>query len=136
MRKQIHNERVDKLLHKPGQEPRTKGEAIRMRRIWEFHSGDFDSETAERIRQRIWRIKRSKGMSLKDLSIETGYSGPNLSRLFDGYRKLSAAHVEKLSPALKVSTPTLNTLTEDYELTYYRRVTPEENQQLEKMLLE
>jgi transcriptional regulator with XRE-family HTH domain len=72
-----------------------------MRRKWKFESGDFDFETAERIRQRIRNIAKSKRITTKELSVRTGISNPHLSRLLNGQRRLSLTHLKKLSLALE-----------------------------------
>ena len=60
-----------------------------MRRKRKFEPGDFDFEMAERIRQTIRDIAKSQRITIRALSIKTGYSNPYLSRLLSGQRRLS-----------------------------------------------
>jgi transcriptional regulator with XRE-family HTH domain len=110
-----------------------------MRRKWKFESGDFDFETAERIRQRIQNIAQSKRITIKELSVRTGYSDPYLSRLLSGQRRLSSDHLKKLSLALETPIAVFkkqrNPRQHD-ELFYDERLTPLENWKMAGMLHE
>jgi transcriptional regulator with XRE-family HTH domain len=110
-----------------------------MRRKWKFESGDFDFETAERIRQRIRNIAKSKRITIKELSVRTGYSDPYLSRLLSGQRRLSSDHLKKLSIALETPIAVFkkqrNPRQHD-ELFYDERLTPLENWKMAGMLHE
>ena len=110
-----------------------------MRRKWRFESGDFDFETAERIRQRIQNIAKSKRMTIKELSVRTGISDPYLSRLLSGQRRLSSDHLKKLSLALETPIAILKKPTKAKqvsELFYDERLTPLENWKMEGILHE
>jgi transcriptional regulator with XRE-family HTH domain len=110
-----------------------------MRRKWKFESGDFDFETAERIRQRIQNIAQSKRITIKELSVKTGYSNPYLSRLLTGQRRLSSDHLKKLSLALETSIAIFKKPRkprQDDEVFYDERLTLLENWKLAGILHE
>ena len=110
-----------------------------MRKRWRFESGDFDFETAERIRRRIQNIAKSKGITIKELSVKAGYSDSYLSRVLSGQRRLSSDHLTKLSHALEVPIPALKKSKKSKfvsELFYDERLTPLENWRMEGMLQE
>jgi len=110
-----------------------------MRRKWKIKSGDFDFETAERIRQRLRNITKSKRITQRVLSIKTGYSNPYLSRLLSGQRRLSSDHLKKLSLALETPIAVFRKPKkprQDDELFYDERLTPTENWKMEALLHE
>jgi transcriptional regulator with XRE-family HTH domain len=110
-----------------------------MRRKWKFESGDFDFETAERIRQRIRNIAKSKRVTIKELSVRTGISDSNLSRLLSGQRRLSTDHLKTLSLALETPIAVFkkqrNPRQHD-EVFYDERLTPLENWKMAGLLHE
>ena len=110
-----------------------------MRRKWNFESGDFDSEMAETIRERIRNTAKNKGMTQKGLSAKTGYSGTQISRLLSGQRKLSSDHLEKLSLALEIPIPFFKKSKhsrQSDELFYDERLTRGENLKMAGILHE
>jgi len=110
-----------------------------MRRKWKFESGDFDFETAERIRQTIQNIVKSKRITIKELSVRTGYSDPYLSRLLNGQRRLSSTHLKKISLALETPIAVFTRPKkprQDGELFYDERLTPLENWKMAGILHE
>lgn len=110
-----------------------------MRRNWRFKSGDFDSEMAEMIRQRIRNIAKSKRITQKVLSVKTGYSNPYLCRLLNGKRRLSSDHLKKLSLALETPLSVLKKSQKSKqadELFYDERLTRIENLKMAGILHE
>jgi transcriptional regulator with XRE-family HTH domain len=110
-----------------------------MRKRWRFESGDFDFETAERIRRRIQNIIKSKEITIKELSVKAGYSDSYLSRVLSGQRRLSLDHLEKLSRALETSIPVLKKPKKSKqadELFYDEKLTPLENWRMAGILHE
>jgi hypothetical protein len=99
-----------------------------------LNSNNPDFEAMERIRRGIRRIKRERGLCLKDLSVKTGYSDPFLCRLLWGRRKLSSTHLKRLSKALKIPVSAFSVPKQDDELLYDKSLTPEENRELERRL--
>jgi transcriptional regulator with XRE-family HTH domain len=110
-----------------------------MRRKWKYGSGDFDFETAERIRQRIQNIAKSKRITIKELSVRAGISDSNLSRLLSGQRRLSSDHLKKLSLAMETPIAVFKKPKKSKqvsELFYDERLTPLENWRMEGILYE
>ena len=110
-----------------------------MRKKWKYSSGDFDFETAERIRQRIHNIAKSKGITIKELSAKTGYSDSYLSRVLSGQRRISLDHLVKISRALETPISILKKPKKSKqadELFYDERLTPLENWKMAGLLHE
>lgn len=110
-----------------------------MRKPRRSKPGDFDFETAETIRQRIRNIAQRERISQMDLSARTGYSGPYVSRLLSGRRRLSSDHLEKLSLALETPVSFLKEprrLKRSDESFYDERLTSIENSKMAGILHE
>jgi transcriptional regulator with XRE-family HTH domain len=104
--------------------------------VIELGSEDLDYETMERFRWGIRKIKEEQKLTFRELSAKTRLSEPYISRLLTGARPLSFAHLKRFSQALGVPLSDLIVPRPDDALLHDKRLTPEENQQLGRILWE